>query len=213
MKRMAFFLKKGDKKMSQFYQSQLELQEDHKDKLDKEGYSVGVMQFSHTETATERKYVTCYVDSYNKDCLDSKGTFYAEREDGEIPQAGDYIVKVQERDVSFFGRSRVRVPRGTKFELIGQVTMEMIFKRKKEKQDRIDAMFKKAEQKDGRLLFYTGRLGRDLYREDLAFHAEINKSSASRFPFTVNKEDVRITNEALGVVEVEYVDSVEFILE
>lgn len=211
MKRMAFFLKKGNKKMSQFYQSQLELQEDHKDKLAKEGYSVGVMQFSHTETATERKYVTCYVDSRNKDDLYSKRNFFGEREDGEIPEVGDYIVKAQERDVSLFGRSRVRVPRGTKFEIIGQVTKEMVLQRQKEKQNRIYEMFKKAEQKDGSLLFYTGTFGRELYGERLSFNAQIEETVISRYGFTVDREAVRVRCEETGIIEVEYFDSVKFL--
>lgn len=214
MKRMAFFLKKGNKKMSPFYSSQLELQEAHKGKLAQDGYSVGVMKFSHAEEATERKFVTFYVDSWNKYCMDKKkSAFYGESENGKIPEVGDYIMRAQERDVFYFANSRVQISKRKRVEIIGQVTAEMVAERRKAQEIKMNAMLDEATQENGRLLCYTSYSGKALFDEKYTFHAELKQRNAlsTRVPFTVDREAVRIINENSGVIEVEEIDSVIFL--
>jgi len=214
MKRMAFFLKKGNKKMSRFYPSQLELQEDYKDTLVLDGYSVGVMKFSHTEEATERKFVTFYVDSWNHYCMkNKKSAFYGEAEGGKIPEVGDFIMKAQERDVFPFANSRVQISKRKRVEIIGKVTLEMVLKMREEQKVRLDALLDKATQENGRLLCYTSYSGQALFNEQYTFNAELQQRNAmnTRVAFTVDRDAVRIINESSGLIEVEDIDSVKFL--
>ncbi|UGO50628.1 hypothetical protein PQE68_gp037 [Bacillus phage vB_BanS_Sophrita] len=211
MKRKSYFLKKGNKKMSRFYSSQLELQEDHKERLSQEGFSIGVMKFSHTEEATARKFTTIYIDEFNKQERDNGYYFYGEIDGGSVPNIGDYIIEVQDRDFSRFGSNRARIEKKSRIKMVGRVTLEMVQEMNKKKREKEKKLLDDSQQEDGRLLCYTSTSGKSLFEEGWTFNAELKPSNISRVSFTVDREDIRIISVDSSLISVDDINSVKFI--
>lgn len=124
--RKAYFLKKNDKKMSSFFFSQLELQEKYSEKLATEGYTIGVMQYSHLEKKDEREYVTLWTDDSGLHYHSDGDHFYANYETcwGEMPCTWNTRIEVDKRDIIPHSSTTVKIAPRAKLKKLGKYTQK-----------------------------------------------------------------------------------------
>jgi len=163
--RNAYFLKKGNKKMSQFFFSQLELQEKYSDKLSQDEYTIGKMQYSHIESKDEREYITLWTDDcglgYNK-----RGHhFYANYEDcwGEIPETWNTKIEIDKRDIiEKTNSTTVKIAPKARIRNLGKYTNESLKElKKKYRQDFLEDL-KQFMVSKNRIRLYVNSAGADL---------------------------------------------------
>lgn len=164
--RKAYFLKKGDKKMSKFFFSQLELQEKYSEKLKQDGYTIGVMQYSHIEEKDEVEYVILWTDNYGLD-YNKQGThFYANYETcwGEIPERWHTKIEVDKRDIIEHNDRTVKVVPKARIRNLGQYTATDIFKLKRRYRNDFLETLKPFMVGENRVRLYVNPAGEDLIR-------------------------------------------------
>lgn len=162
--RKAYFLKKGNKKMSQFFFSQLELQEKYAEKLKQEGYSIGVMQYSHIEKVTETEYITLWTDDSGLRFNERKQAFYANQVTcwGEAPETWHTKIEVDIRDTEKLNDVTVRIKDGARVRILDKYTKESIKEVKKKMREEYLEHLKPFIVGKNRIRVYVNGAGADL---------------------------------------------------
>ncbi|UUV47140.1 hypothetical protein [Bacillus phage vB_BanS-Thrax5] len=164
MLRKAYFLMKNNKKMSKFFLSQLELQEKCAEQLKKEGYSIGMMEFSHTEEKDETEYLTLWTDDSGLIYSKRGQSFYANQETcwGEAPETWHTKIEVDIRDTEKLNDVTVRIKDGARIRILDKYTNESIKELKKKlRQDYLENLKPFIVGKN-RIRVYVNSAGADL---------------------------------------------------
>ncbi|UUV46885.1 hypothetical protein [Bacillus phage vB_BanS-Thrax4] len=120
MKKKAYVLLKGDKMIGKFHNSKRAVKKNYPKQVVKDGYSIGVFTFSHSEDPKVVDTITLYTDYMGVNYSKRGEAFYAVDDSYRTDMSSFYKFEVNEEDVEKSSYDRYFIKDTSSVEMIGK---------------------------------------------------------------------------------------------